>query len=294
MEISKINCKGCPNRVKTICWIFSLISWLLLIVIGWISLKWLIEDRILITFNRPPRKNNSFYNPIQQASVMLLILIILTMIIVTITFIVYIIYLILKKDEGFFEIMFDKITMWHWIPILLQSELFLIGICHDSFKNDRDQLIVGIILVILTLILLGLMYYKMDTGGNIRGICVKKGTYSALIAFDWYYFCYVICQLYMDDHPLKIKDYKNLGISFDIIMGVIMVFAVFFLKDVLIAIYYIIIYLGIFIFYYSIKKNYRKTHDINIADVILSIIFNVVFLVLIIFVIIKHKKEVLS
>jgi hypothetical protein len=293
MNTLNINCTGCSNILKTTCWILSVLSWLLFVIVGWISLKWLDDDRILITFIRPLKKDNLSYMPIQITSTMLFILIIITMIIATIAFIVYMIFSTCKKEGGFFEKMFDKITMWHWIPIVLQAGLFLIGICHDG-KHWRDELIAGIILVILTLILLGLMYYKTDIGGEIPGILVKKGTYSALIAIDWYYFCYVICQLYMDDHPLKMKDHKNLGISFDIIMGIVMILVVYFFKDVLIAIYYFLIYLGILIFHYKIEKNVRKMYDITVADVIISIIFMIVFLVLIVFLIIKNKKEVLS
>ena len=293
MEKANINCSGGSNILKTICWILSILSWLLFLIVGWISLKWLDDDRLLITFHRPFKKNNITYHPIQQTSAMLFILIILTMIIATIAFIVYMIFSTCKKQGGFFDKMFNKITMWHWIPIVLQAGLFLIGICHDG-KHWRDELIAGIILVILTLILLGLMYYKTDIGGEIPAILVKKGTYSALIAIDWYYFCYVICQLYMDDHPLKMKDHKNLGISFDIIMGIVMILVVYFFKDVLIAIYYFLIYLGILIFHYKIEKNVRKMYDITVADVIISIIFMIVFLVLIVFLIIKNKKEVLS
>jgi len=293
MNTLNINCTGCSNILKTTCWILSVLSWLLFVIVGWISLKWLDDDRILITFIRPLKKDNLSYMPIQITSTMLFILIIITMIIATIAFIVYMIFSTCKKEGGFFEKMFDKITMWHWIPIVLQAGLFLIGICHDT-KHFRDDLIAGIVLVIFTLILLVLMYCKTNSGGDFPGILVKKGVYSALIAIDWYYFCYVICQLYMDDHPLKIKDHKNLGISFDIIMAILMAIAVYFLKDVLMGIYYVLIYLGILIYHYKINKNYRKLIDLSVADVIISIIFMILFLILIILLIIKYKKEVLS
>ena len=34
--------------------------------------------------------------------------------------------------------MFGKITMWHWIPIVLQAGLFLIGICHDGNTGEMN------------------------------------------------------------------------------------------------------------------------------------------------------------
>ena len=291
---TNLNFSGGENTLKSICWILSVLSWLLFVIIGWISLKWLDEDRLLITFFRTfKQKLLVTYHPIQVTGPILYTLLIITMIIVTVAFIVYMIKSTCKKDNGFFEKMFDNITRWHWIAMLLHSGLFLIGICNDA-KHAHDMYVAGIILVLFALICLGLMYYKTDFGTNdYPGALIKKGTYSALLAIDWYYFCYVICQLYLWDHP-SLKNSKNLGIAFDIIMGIVMIIAVFFLKDVLMAIYYFLIYLGILIFFYSMHKDYRKFNKIKVGDVILSIIFMIVFLVLAVFLIVKHKMEVLK
>ena len=291
---TNLNFSGGENTLKSICWILSVLSWLLFVIIGWISIKWLDEDRLLITFFRTfKQKLIVTYHPIQVTGPILYTLLIITMIIVTVAFIVYMIKSTCKKDNGFFEKMFDNITRWHWIAMLLHSGLFLIGICNDA-KHAHDMYVAGIILVLFALICLGLMYYKTDFGTNdYPGALIKKGTYSALLAIDWYYFCYVICQLYLWDHP-SLKNSKNLGIAFDIIMGIVMIIAVFFLKDVLMAIYYFLIYLGILIFFYSMHKDYRKFNKIKVGDVILSIIFMIVFLVLAVFLIVKHKMEVLK
>ena len=291
---TNLNFSGGENTLKSICWILSVLSWLLFVIIGWISIKWLDEDRLLITFFRTyKQKLFVTYHPIQVTGPILYTLLIITMIIVTVAFIVYMIKSTCKKDNGFFEKMFDNITRWHWIAMLLHSGLFLIGICNDA-KHAHDMYVAGIILVLFALICLGLMYYKTDFGTNdYPGALIKKGTYSALLAIDWYYFCYVICQLYLWDHP-SLKNSKNLGIAFDIIMGIVMIIAVFFLKDVLMAIYYFIIYLGILIFFYSMHKDYRKFNKIKVGDVVLSIIFMIVFLVLAVFLIVKHKMEVLK
>ncbi len=291
---TNLNFSGGENTLKSICWILSVLSWLLFVIIGWISIKWLDEDRLLITFFRTyKQKLFVTYHPIQVTGPILYTLLIITMIIVIVAFIVYMIKSTCKKDNGFFEKMFDNITRWHWIAMLLHSGLFLIGICNDA-KHAHDMYVAGIILVLFALICLGLMYYKTDFGTNdYPGALIKKGTYSALLAIDWYYFCYVICQLYLWDHP-SLKNSKNLGIAFDIIMGIVMIIAVFFLKDVLMAIYYFLIYLGILIFFYSMHKDYRKFNKIKVGDVILSIIFMIVFLVLAVFLIVKHKMEVLK
>ena len=44
MEKLNLNFSGGSNIVKSICWIMSYISWLMLVITGWISLKWLDEE----------------------------------------------------------------------------------------------------------------------------------------------------------------------------------------------------------------------------------------------------------
>ena len=46
MEKANINFKGGENALKTICWILSVLSWLLLLVTGWISLNW-FKDKLI-------------------------------------------------------------------------------------------------------------------------------------------------------------------------------------------------------------------------------------------------------
>ena len=44
MEKLNLNFSGGDNVVKSICWIMSYLSWLLLVASGWASIKWLDED----------------------------------------------------------------------------------------------------------------------------------------------------------------------------------------------------------------------------------------------------------
>ena len=43
MEKLNLNFSGGDNVVKSICWIMSYLSWLLLVASGWASIKWLDE-----------------------------------------------------------------------------------------------------------------------------------------------------------------------------------------------------------------------------------------------------------
>jgi hypothetical protein len=44
MEKLNLNFSGGDNVVKSICWIMSYLSWLLLVETGWASIKWLDDD----------------------------------------------------------------------------------------------------------------------------------------------------------------------------------------------------------------------------------------------------------
>ena len=44
MEKLNLNFSGGDNVVKSICWIMSYLSWLLLVATGWASIKWLDEE----------------------------------------------------------------------------------------------------------------------------------------------------------------------------------------------------------------------------------------------------------
>ena len=44
MEKLNLNFSGGSKIVKSICWIMSYLSWIMLVITGWISLKWLDDD----------------------------------------------------------------------------------------------------------------------------------------------------------------------------------------------------------------------------------------------------------
>ena len=59
MEKLNLNFSGGSNIVKSICWIMSYISWIMLVITGWISLKWLDDDMYWIIWTIVAYRNNS-------------------------------------------------------------------------------------------------------------------------------------------------------------------------------------------------------------------------------------------
>ena len=61
MEKLNLNFSGGENILKSICWILSVLSWLLFIVTGWISLRWLEDFYIIWNVKKKPISEGIWY-----------------------------------------------------------------------------------------------------------------------------------------------------------------------------------------------------------------------------------------
>lgn len=132
------------NLGKTICWILSLISWLLFILTGWIgffklSIKkyenGISYNNIWSFINFYIEGNNSdktTYYPIQTKLGFYIFLFALLMICGTIAFVFYIIKSMFKKDDHVFEGMMGTFARYHFVPITCASALFIIGMTQKT------------------------------------------------------------------------------------------------------------------------------------------------------------------
>ena len=325
MDKANLNFKGCDNVIKSICWIFSVLGWLMYLICGWISLKWmdvggagdhryghvmtiqrlpLYKELLSDIFFKEEVKIGEIY-PLQLQAAVLYIVVIVTMIFALVGFVVYMIKSTCKKCEVF-EKMMDTWTRLHSIPLFIAAGLFLTGICYHETKGAtwKDVNIAGCVLVILGLASLIFIYIKTDLPDDWLTATIKKGAYSTLIALEWYYFCYIICSLANIDHenrPDKIlDDIRGCGIAMPIIEGVGALLFAFFFKDVIIAFMNVLIFIGAAAYYLSINSDYRKKnapggHGGNgPAEGIIDLIFMVLSIVVIVLLIIMKKKECLK
>lgn len=319
MEKFNLNFSGGDNVIKSICWIFSVLSWLLLIVTGWISLRWLDEFHIIWTITRIEKGEGGNlgipvpdyvpYEPIQMHEALIYLVFILAMIIALAGFIIYMIKSTCKKDDAVFNGMMGQWSKFHFFPLLCISAMFLVGEvgCDDDYAtknhNWRDMHITCYLFDILGLCSLIFIYIMTDLNTDWYVLLtLKKGTYSCFITLLWYYFCYAIFylrQLDQSEHmdkDLKVPDWhKGCGIAFSIIFGIGSLAFAFIFKDLVVSGMNLLIYLGLTIYYFQVHKDIRNHEHANkYGDGIVDIIMMAASLGVIAFLLIAKKEECLK
>ena len=136
------------NLLKTICWLLSLISWLLFIITGWIgffklSLKkysdsisynciWCFINTYYESFD-----SKQSYAPIQLNLLFYIILFGFLLICSTAGFCLFVFKSSFQNDEKVFEGMMGTFTRFHFIPFICATALFIQGLIQESyFVND--------------------------------------------------------------------------------------------------------------------------------------------------------------
>ena len=305
MEKANLNFQGGENVIKSICWILSILSWLLFLVTGWISLNW-FQDKFIFPCIWTIRKIHineylgQSYAPLQMQISLIYIVFILTMIVGLAGFIIYMIKSTCKKDESVFGGMMGQWSRFHFVPLLFVSALFIIGECTDTnlekINHFKDMHIAGLIFTIFGLISLIFIYIMTELKADwYIVLTLRKGTYSCLITLMWYYFCYNIFYIRIFDTE---KDYlnwrKGCGLAFSIIFGIGSLIFAFIFKDLVIAGMTTLIYIGLTAYYFQLSKFIREDKWANKnGDGAVDIIMMVFSVVLIVFLVIKHKEECL-
>ena len=236
MEKLNLNFSGGDNVVKSICWIMSYLSWLLLVASGWASIKWLVQDPMIVDgvteeqwgwtiwgfvayrthkeqgVDEDPLKEE--YYPLQMQVSLYYICFILALIIITGGCFVFFYKTICKKDDQVVNGMMGQFSKFHFFPLLCASALFITGECVDQdlfndngFNNDhfKKMYIAGLIFSIIGLASFVFIYIMTDLNTNDWWVLLllKKGAFSCLIILMWYSLCYDIYYVHRYD---KITD----------------------------------------------------------------------------------------
>ena len=279
MEKLNLNFNGGDNILKSICWILSIISWLFFLITGWISLGekyyfWTIPKDFFI---------KSFI-PSQMDKALLMTVFILTLVISTLGFCAYLGYSTCIKSTVFNGMM-ESISKFHFIPFACAGGLFLIGeTIIDYNKNYKNLFIAALIFSIIGFISLILVHFKTKMEPWYASLLIKKGTFSCLITLFTYSICYTIYQIGSNlditksSYPDIIKFLENIksfinncSIAFPIVIGIVNLCLAFALRDIMIALMNLLIYIGSTIYFYDIYNLIKKFFD-NDAPGIIDII----------------------
>lgn len=295
MEKLNLNFSGGDNILRSICWLLSIISWLFFLITGWIAVigkdytLWTIPKsaivRIKIFF---VEASFHTYVPAQIDEPLLMVIFILTLAISSLGFLVYIAYSTFIKSNVFNGMM-ASISRFHFIPFACAGGLFIIGETIADSENQKNLVIAALIFSIIGFVSLILVHMKTNMEPWYASLLVKKATFSCLIALFTYNICYTIYQLGVlnELNNLTFKDLvdyiktgkntlssfiKNCGIAFSIVIGVVNLCISFALKDIMISVMNLLIYIGCTIYYYDIEEDIKTLFDINSADGIIDII----------------------
>ena len=326
MEKLNLNFSGGDNVVKSICWIMSYLSWLLLVASGWASIKWLDEEPSFDGDNYhygwtiwgfrawrtdedgdDPLKKD--YYPLQMQVSLYYICFILTLIVITGGCFVFFYKTICKKDDQVINGMMGQFSKFHFFPLLCASALFIIGECVDNLDKEdwgtekqedhfKNMYISGLVFSIVGLASFIFIYIMTDLNTDWWVLLLlKKGAFSCLIILMWYYFCYDIYYVHEkdkpDEDPKKQKDWiKGCGLAFSIIFGIGSLAFSFVFKDLVACVMNLLIYIGLTVGYFKLDKEKRKLKDYNKnGDGIVDIIMLVLSVAVIVLLLIKYREN---
>ena len=318
MEKLNLNFSGGDNVVKSICWIMSYLSWLLLVSSGWASIKWLDEEPSLIdkhfgwfiwifkavrTLKGGSDPLEGYY-PFQMQVSLYYICFILTLIVITCGCVIFFVKTIFKKDDEVINGMMGQFSKFHFFPLLCASALFIIGECVDNDLDDAEHekkmYISGLVFSLIGLASFIFIYIMTDLNTKDWWVLLlfKKGVFSCLIVLMWHCFCYSIFWVHYYDNPNdnKLLDWKKgCGLAFSIIFGVGSLAFSFVFKDIVACGMNLLIYIGLTVAYFRVPKEYRKLKEYNKnGDGIVDIIMLVLSVAMAVLLMIKYREECLK
>ena len=284
--MEKFNFNGGENILKSICWILSYLSWLLVAVNNLASLRYMYKDEPNqiwnINISGTSNKNlNEFledlnlykelsklarYIPIQMDQIMIYIVYNIWIILSIIGCVVFIIKTLFKKEQTIIDGMMGKFSQFHFFPLICAFILSVLGEIIDD-ENSYDVTNAGLTFSLFGVISMVFIYIMTDftTIDWWAEYSLKKGTFSCLIILFWYNFCYSIFFARYVADPIKAtqKFAKGCGMAFSLLFGIgSLAFSVVF-KDIMICFMNILIYYGMVKYYFDLPIKSRSTKDFN-------------------------------
>jgi len=285
---SKKQNKYCSNESNVFTEIIMLFVFIFFLILSWLGFFKLLQFQYIFTIYRYINHSFSTYFPIQLTSNFLILIFLFTEIIITLIstfFIIKLIAIILKKRTNK---LFKKKPILISIPIISNSLLFLLGILIKKDNESLNFYYIGLIIDEVSLFALLKInfdkkinhnFFNIDYDNDFMGKVFEDYLFEILLALDLYYCYYVIFQIiYLySNYNTEILNFSGIVINFS--MGLVSLYINFNLKSIGFNIMYFIIYLGIFIFQFTIREEERKEYQVGYGEIISSLIFLIYFFV---------------
>ena len=285
---SKKQNKYCSNESGVFTEIIMLFVFSFFLILSWLGFFKLLQFQYIFTIYRYINHSFSTYFPIQLTSNFLILIFLFTEIIITLIstfFIIKLIAIILKKRTNK---LFKKKPILISIPIISNSLLFLLGILIKKDNESLNFYYIGLIIDEVSLFALLKInfdkkinhnFFNIDYDNDFMGKAFEDYLFEILLALDLYYCYYVIFQIiyFYSNYNTEILNFSGIVINFS--MGLVSLYTNFNLKSIGFNIMYFIIYLGIFIFQFTIREEERKEYQVGYGEIISSLIFLIYFFV---------------
>lgn len=305
------------SKVELIFKIISYISWLLLLVNGCVSLRWLYKKKYMRVWTISVIKKYE-YVPLQMYHIIIYLVFNFFIIILFFGCAYFFMATLFQKNNDTINKLFKIPVSFNFFPILCAFIMFILGELKAEETKEINSIVrAGFAISLIGLISMIFIYIstEFDKENWISNLLIKKGVFSALIILFWYNTCYDIFYLHKALRPTGKKIFnwmKGCGLAFSIIFGLGSNIFSFWYKDIIICIFNLLIYIGLAIFYYKYEAktfnwsyyyyyeqysayNYRYysfNDKKNKGDGIVDIIMICISIFLLIYLIAYHMKNI--
>ena len=292
----KFNFNGGENIIKSICWIFSYLFWLLLAINNLASLKWMYKECQIWSVKAFPNSLSlpevddedqsvdyesilqnvgvedetcDNYFPIQMDYIMIYIVFNIEIIISFIGCIVFFYKTLIKTEQSIIDGMMGKFSQFHFFPLLCAFILSLLG---EIIKVDNIDHIANTGLAFSLIGIASLLFIYINTEFKSQDWWAEysqKGTFSCLLILFWYNFWYDIYWVGVAErgnHGETVTPgfTKGCGITFSMFVGIGSLAFSYVFKDIVVCFMNILIYYGMAKYYFdNISAEERMTKACN-------------------------------
>ena len=287
MEKINLNFDNTQNIIKSICWILSYISWLLLTINSCVSFRWLYNKKFMRiwTINVVTEYN---YLPFQMYYIVIYIVFTFSTVIILLGCVYFFTITLIIKEEQIIQNIMNSYSQYHFFPILCAFFMTMLGEISTENKTNNYRDIYRAGLSISLIGLASMIFIYINTNFNkddwIPNLLIKKGVYSCLIILFWYNFCYDIFYVH-EANAISQEDInkwkKGCGLAFSIIFGLANIAFSYIFRDILYCSMNLLIYIGLVIFFNisDFNKNNKNIGD-NIVDFLIICVSFILIIVL--------------